>query len=908
MEKIINRFLKFISSALAATLLLLPVFGQTNSNNRITGQVLDNFDSVIRKAEVSLLSENYILQYQSETDDEGKFTFAGLKLSSYILLIKKEGFSELRRVVKINENDRAKYKLEIMPTVETVTVTALRGEPQNIFDAPESINTARFSEIRQRPGFLLPLALREEPGLHIQQTTTSQGSVFVRGLTGQHVLNLVNGVRFNNSTMRPGANQYLAFIDSSFVDQIEVLRGAGSTQYGSDSLGGTVNVITRTLGEASEKFKFNADAEAVFGSADLSTGGALRFSGGNWRWGFSAEAAARRVQDLRPGKGIDSRSVVTRLFGLSSKILGDDLQNTRFTQYGANLKQYFNLTERDSFSFEYINGTQRGVQRYDQLDGGLGNLISGFDPQILDFFTARYDRAKLGFLDSASLTFSFNGQRDDRTSQSINNSTTGLRSKITDEYNRTNVFGYQAQATTALGSRNTLTFGAEFYDEKIISKRTDFAFNPVNNDFSIAATVRARFPNNSVYRSAGIFVQDIFTFIPERLIGSFGIRYSNFYYRQTASQNPTDAQGRQTVPDFATRFGDTTFNVGLMFKPTSFLSLTANLNRGFRAPNVNDFGSIGLSGIGFEITPEESERLGGHIGNFNSSLPPADSKPIRQLLPEYLYNYEIGARLQTSLLSGSVTFFNSEFSNFIERRTVILAHGAVGQLIGGQPIIRQDSTGAVFTALSNSPVFVRANAGRLRLRGAEMQLNLKLTEELAVNANGFLIRGTDLERGVAPSLENGIPPATGFAGIRWEPFGKRFWVEAYSNFADAQRRFSDNDFQQARIGGIRTRSEIANFFNNGAIARGLVQGGILLATGETLAQVQQRVLGSAQRAPLYTKNPGFATANFRGGYRFNDRSSLTFILENILDKNYRTMGSGIDAPGINAAVRYSYKF
>lgn len=908
MKKINFNFLKFISLTSAITLLMLPVLAQTDATRKITGQVLDNSESVIRKAEVSLLSENFVVQHQSETDDEGKFSFAGLTQPSYILTIKKEGFSELRRAVKVNENDRAKYKLEIMPTVETVTVTTMRGEPQNIFDTPESINTAGFSEIRHRPGFLLPLALREEPGLHIQQTTTSQGSVFVRGLTGQHVLNLINGVRFNNSTIRPGANQYLALVDSSFVDQVEVLRGAGSTQYGSDSLGGTVNVITRTIGEASNKFKFKADMDAMFGSADLSTGGALRLSGGNWRWGFSAETAARRVQDLRPGKGIDSHSVVTRLFGLSSKFLGDNLQNTRFTQYGADLKQYFNLTERDSLSFEYIRGTQRGVQRYDQLDGGLGNLISGFDPQILDFFTARYDRAKFGFLDTVSLTFSFNGQRDDRTSQSINNASTGLRSKITDEYNRTNVFGYQAQATTALGNRNTLTFGGELYEEKIISRRTDFAYNPSTDDFSIASEVRARFPNESGYQSIGIFAQDIFTFIPERLIGSFGIRYSNFRYRQTSSDNPHDAQGRQTVPNFATRFGDTTFNAGLMFKPTSFLSLTANFNRGFRAPNVNDFGSIGLSGIGFEITPEEGERLGGRVGNFDPSLRPIDDKHIKQLLPEYLYNYELSVRLQTSLLSGSFTVFNSDFSNFIERRTVILSPNAVGQLIGGQPIVRQDSTGAVYTALSNSPVFVRANVGRIRLRGAEIQMRLKITKELAINANGFLIRGTDLERGVAPSLENGIPPATGFAGIRWEPFGKRFWVEAYSNFADAQRRLSDNDLQQARIGGIRTRSEIANFFNNGAVARGLVRNGILSATGETLAQIQQRVLGSAQRAPLYTKNPGFATFNFRGGYRFNDHSSLTFILENIFDKNYRTMGSGIDAPGINAVVRYSYKF
>ena len=62
------------------------------------------------------------------------------------------------------------------------------------------------------------------------------------------------------------------------------------------------------------------------------------------------------------------------------------------------------------------------------------------------------------------------------------------------------------------------------------------------------------------------------------------------------------------------------------------------------------------------------------------------------------------------------------------------------------------------------------------------------------------------------------------------------------------------------------------------------------------------------RVPLFTKNPGFATLNLRGGYRLGERTRLTFILENVFDKNYRTMGSGIDGPGANAVVSFSRNF
>ena len=266
-------------------------------------------------------------------------------------------------------------------------------------------------------------------------------------------------------------------------------------------------------------------------------------------------------------------------------------------------------------------------------------------------------------------------------------------------------------------------------------------------------------------------------------------------------------------------------------------------------------------------------------------------------------------RFLGSRFSGSLAAFDSEISNLIERRTLLLPAGSVGQLVGGQPIIRQDATGAVFTSLSNSAVFVRTNAVKVRLRGVEGSMAVKLRRDLALNANAFYVRGTDLRTGAPPSLENGIPPLTGFAGVKWERAGLPAWIEVYSNFAAPQRRFSDNDISQARIGGLRTREEIAGFFNGGAVPRGLVRNGILLPTGETLAQVQLRVLGPGlQPNTLFSKNPGFALFNVRGGFRIGERSSVTVILENIFDKNYRTMGSGIDGPGTNAAVRYSLVF
>lgn len=881
---------------------------RTNSSlsGQIAGTVSDQTGASVGGASVILFGAAGLEAQRSLTDQGGHFTLEKVTAADYVVLVRKHGFREQRRVLHVTpgESLQLEFQLNVASIFETVTVTPARGLPQEVFHVPQSPVVVTQEELSRHYANILPQALRDVAGVHIQQTTSGQGSPFVRGLTGQQVLHLINGVRFNNSTFRPGANQYTALIDQDFADRIEVVHGPGSTQYGSDSLGGTINVLTHPA-QGADSFGLHGHVNTYFASADLSGGLSTTLTGSSDNWGFLFSATGRRTQDLRTGGGLDSHSVVTRLLGISSEFLGDRLQDTGYGQYNANAKLQYKASDADVLSFEYLRGTQLGLRRYDQLDGGIGNLLNSFDPQVLDFFTARYDRLGAGPFDSISAIFSYNGQRDDRRSQSINNAQ-GLRSRISDEFNLTRAFGYQAQATTRIKRSHALTFGAEFYDERITSRKQDFSFSNATLGFTNVADVRARFPNGSTYRTLGVFAQDIATLVPQRLTAHLGIRYSRFNYNQTSAGNPLDATGRPTVPNVEESFDDVTFNTGVTFTINRHFNLSGNVSRGFRAPNVNDFAATGLSGLGFEVSPDEGVRLNGSTGALDSARRLTDIRPLQPIRAEQLYSYEGALRFLSSRFSGSVAVFDSEISNLIERRTLLLPSGAVGQLVGGQPIIRQDATGAVFTSLSSSAVFVRTNALKVRLRGVESSFAAKLRRDLALNANAFYVRGTDLQTGAPPNLENGIPPLTGFVGVKWE---RAAWIELYSNFAAPQRRFSDNDISQARIGGLRTKEEIAGFFNGGAAARGLVRNGILLPTGETLAQVQLRLLGPGLLPnQLFTKNPGFALLNLRGGFRIGERSSVTLILENIVDKNYRTMGSGIDGPGTNAAVRYSFSF
>ena len=870
----------------------------------LSGVVVDCTGSLLVGAEVALLTQADTEVARTATGPTGRFRFEGLADASYVLDVRMPGFAPARRIVHVapGEPETLRIALELAPQADAVTVTPVRGDLRRLQDVPEATTVTGADVLSHRSYSTFPQALREEPGVSVQQTSTSQGSPFVRGFTGQHVVTYVDGVRFNNSTFRPGANQYTALIEPQFVDRVEIVRGPTSTQFGSDALGGAINVVSEPGHHLTTGSGSGAMVSAFFGSADASGGGGAEAALTGRRWALMGGATGRRMQDLRTGGGIDSHSVATRLLGLPSSVLGTRLAQTGYTQYGLSGRMVWLPSPSDAVTVSYLRGSQTGASRYDQLNGGVGNFIAGFDPQTLDFALARYERIGAGPIDSVSATVSYNGQTDNRSSQSVNNSKKGLLSPITREQNHTGVIGVQSQAAMNAGARHRLAFGTEIYSERVDSERTDFSYNATTGGFTDAADVRARFPDNATYRTVAFYAQDGWTIVQDRLVATLGLRYSSFRYAQTPDGNPVSSSG-PSVPAYSTSFRHTTYNAGLVWALSEHADVTARVGQGFRAPNVNDFGSIGLSGVGFEVSPEEGARVGGQAAIIGSL---ADPKPVGELLPEMLMGYEAGVRLRGRGLSARASAFSSEVEDFIERRTLLIPPGAVGSQVGGQTIISQDPSGAVYTTLASTPVYVRANSGRVRLTGVEGAASWSLPRNLRAAGNVAYVRGEDLTTGLPPNLENGMPPLHGYAGLTWTP-NARWWAEVYTQFAARQSRLSANDMAQPRIGATRTASAVRDYFNNGAVAAGLVSNGVLLATGENMNQVIARVIGPNLSAavPLYTYNPAFATLNVRGGWKLGKAASFTVILENLLDGNYRVMGSGVDGPGFNLVVRFS---
>jgi hemoglobin/transferrin/lactoferrin receptor protein len=529
---------------------------------------------------------------------------------------------------------------------------------------------------------------------------------------------------------------------------------------------------------------------------------------------------------------------------------------------------------------------------------------------MLDFFYLKYHKIRLGPLDGLSLVYSFNSQREERVNQGGNGNP---RAAVNHEYERMRVHGVQAHADKLIGARQTLLFGGEYYQERL--KSPSFAFDPVNG---VSSPRRPRVPDNARYRSGGLFVQDVFDVAPGRLRLIGNLRYGAASYRVSAEDSPL-VNGRRLWPDESLNVSDVTFRAGLVLTAAPGLNFMANFSEGFRAPQLTDLDTLGLTGSGFEVPASEITGLGATIGSTADRNAVSTGRPVVRVKSETSHNYEVGLRFYKSRIDTDFAFFVNDVNSSIAKQALILPAGSVGRTLGDQVVTAQAPGGAVFVTAATNPVLVRANFGDARIFGFEHTFELRLSPAWSTESVFTYLRAQDRKSRLPPNIEGGTPAPEAYLKIRYSPSRRRLWLEPYIHAAHRQDRLSSLDLEDRRTGAVRSRASIRNFFFGGALARGLVGFGadgvggtsddILLATGETLAQIQNRVLGpGVDSAPLYRSVPGYIAFSLRGGFRMGERHSFLFDFENIGDRNYRGISWGLDAPGRSFSVRYTTTF
>jgi len=174
----------------------------------------------------------------------------------------------------------------------TIVVTATRTETP-LEEVSTSMTVVTEEEIRQQQAETVAEALRMVPGLDVRQNGSrgNTTSVFIRGAEPDQTLVLIDGVEVNSVTL---GRFNFADLTTDNIERIEILRGSGGTLYGSQAIGGVINIITR---KGTGKPTVSVSAEGGNGSTHREV---ATFSGALGKVGFSGSAAYIETDGFRP--------------------------------------------------------------------------------------------------------------------------------------------------------------------------------------------------------------------------------------------------------------------------------------------------------------------------------------------------------------------------------------------------------------------------------------------------------------------------------------------------------------------------------------------------------------------------------------------------------------------------------
>lgn len=851
-----------------------------------SGRVVDPSGKPVPDARIALRSPVRTTLGATRSGASGLFTIETEACGPALLSVAHAGFADRTLAVRLDTAAAdLTVALSLTPVEEHVTVTAEADGVSMAGETAQRVNSLPRSVLAERGRTVLTEVAAGEPGVQEQRTSPQMGGFFVRGLTGRGVAVYRDGFRYTTAAQRGGVSTFQNLVDTAALDSVEILRGPASAQYGSDALGGTINLLSAFPLDASRHWSAEATAMADYASA--LTGTSVLAAARTGRLDLTITGAARRMGDVRTAGRLDGHAAVTRFLGLPSTVAAPGRQpETGFTQYGGSAHAQVRITGASHLQFHYERGQQDGGSRYDQLLGGDGNLIASLRNLMMDFGYLKFQRMNWAGFSQVSAGGSYTAQREERVNQGGNGNPRG---GITHQYERIAVLGATLSASRHWRG-HALALGGDLYRERMRSPA--FTTNPVTGG---VFSSRPRVPDGATYLTSGAYLQDAWR-VTSRLRLSGAVRAGGATYKSLLA-TPTDSLTANAV----------TGRAGAVMRLAGPVSVHAQYARGFRAPGMTDLGTLGLQGNGsYEANVNDLAGRGAIVGTRADDQASASGFAVARLRPETSNNIEGGVQVESQRLRLEVTAFRMDLRDSIVSQTLLLPQGAVGQFLGGERVVRQLPSGAVYVDAATNPVLVRANYLGARLAGIEQAVRLRLTPTLTFNQNFTSIRAHAAGSSLPPDIEPGVPPATAHASLLYTR--RRLWLEPYATVAWRQTRLSSLALADRRVGASRSRANIAAFFNNGARARGLVVDGRLQATGETLEQVQTRVLGPLNSAPLFPEIPGYGLAGIRLGVPLGEQSDLFVDASNLADKRHRGIGWGIDGAGRSVTVKYRVRF
>jgi hemoglobin/transferrin/lactoferrin receptor protein len=619
--------------------------------------------------------------------------------------------------------------------IDEVVVTGSRY-PREYYRSPQALSFVNRTQVREQVAPVTGDVLTTLPAVDLSKDSPWEERPILRGLGGQRVLVMMDGSPINSAR---GNGPHPSLVDPSQVERIEVVRGPSSVAYGSDALGGAINIITREALPAYER-AFAGSATIGGSSIDRARNGYLELMPRLGKMTAFFSGGGRRALDYAVPKPEGYPLPDAPRVPHSGFKDWNGLANLRYP-----ISEHMTLKG----SYQLYRGTDIGLP-------GLHAEVPGVFLQ--DFRFPVYDR------DAAHLTLEHEypnswfakslakvyWQREHRNFYSHEEFATAYlgpgqppsaTTRITnqDRFLDLTTWGFQTQFTSRKTERYLASAGIDLSRDQTGGDNLRHRYyvdgygTPVTG---VANTTTHSVPDGN-FDDLAAFAQSEFYVAPKWTI-DVGGRVTHYAYK-TDSTLRNEATGAYFVP-LTVNETALSGSLGLVYEATKDLHLTANVANGYRQPNAQDLFFNGPASVGTVL------------GN-------------PDLKPEKSISYDLGMRWGPGNLALAANFFYSTYDDLID---------AVQVAVTPPP------------PPGTPPTYQYVNISKARIWGGEIEGDCHLNRQLMARGSiagaiGDITNREAIEQLYGVSQDQaplpGVPPLKGTAGMRWTESRDRFWIE-----------------------------------------------------------------------------------------------------------------------------------
>ncbi|MEA2724589.1 MAG: iron complex outerrane recepter protein, partial [Gemmatimonadales bacterium] len=496
--------------------------------HEVRGTVTDTAGTPLSDARVVLVD----LHRTTTTDSEGKFFFPDVPAGMHQLSVSAIGFAPVIEPVSVTDRDVA-VPVRLRPSIVELQALQVTASPNatTLLDSPQPVSALSGDELRLAQAPSLGETIERLPGVRSLSTGTGIGKPVIRGLTSNRVLVIADGQRLETQQW---GDEHGPNVDTDDAERVEVIRGPASVLYGSDALGGVVNVVPRELPDAIGRQGFVAGkVTTAYSTNNQQPDGTVALEGAEGGLGFRTSFTGRTSDDIGTPVG--------PLFNSGNRSLGATGSVGYRGGWG-------------SVNASYAHRDERLEIHEDPAE----------DPTATPLQRIGEDRGKVG------LTLPWGNSR--------------LEADVGIQRNRRREFEAQEATDVALGLLSkTYTANLHYHHAPIGRWAGAVGVSGILNTFDKFGE-ETLIPNTNV-KSGGVYLFEQGEYGRWHL--SFGGRYD--YRRLDASADAALGMAAQRRT-----YNSITGNAGVLYHLSEPTALVLNVGRGFRAPSSFDLFANGV--------------------------------------------------------------------------------------------------------------------------------------------------------------------------------------------------------------------------------------------------------------------------------------------------------------------------